>query len=367
MLNKNKNEKSIWYTILHIHNLNEDEYLNLVKRITKYIGLVLLASFVVFLIIAYFGGIDKVINIIESANPYFYLLAFLSVLAGYLIRFIKWNYYLKKMDIIIPKGKSLAVYLSMYSMDLTPGKIGRVLVSYTLNRITDNRVIKIIPIVTFDIFTDFLGVAILSLVAAVYFNAYLIEVIIIDFVLMLPYLFLINSKFYRFIRKVIKSDRFIRLFTLYGDEYYSSQSVLNTPKTYLISILVSVPAAFLNGLALYFSLLAIHIKIVPSMFKTVFVSSVTLLFGMITGIPGNLGVTDGSLVALVSTIFFVRTSVASAATIMARFATLWFGVLLGGILLVYTFRYWSKIKAKPEKVEIDDKDEDKDNTDKKVI
>ncbi len=140
---------------------------------------------------------------------------------------------------------------------------------------------------------------------------------------------------------MVKNERFLKLFNIYGDEYFASQSILNTPKTYAISILVSVPAAFLNASALYFSLLAAHIKVSLPVIETIFIATSSTIFGMITGIPGNLGVTDGSLVALISALFSLNLNVSSAVTIMFRFATLWFGVIIGGVFLIYTFRYWT--------------------------
>ncbi|ASI14297.1 membrane protein [Candidatus Mancarchaeum acidiphilum] len=336
-----KDKKSIWYTILHIQNLNEDDYLHLVKRLMYFVGAGFVASFLIFFVIAYIGGIGRVSNIILSSNVGLYILAFAAVLSGYLIRFIKWDYYLKVVGIEVPKKKSMAIYLSLYSMDLTPGKLGRVLAAYTINRVTKKRVTKIVPIVTMDIFTDFIGVGILAIFTALYFNKFVVEVLAIDILLLLPYLFILNSRFYRFIKRIVKNERFLKFFNIYGDEYFASQSILNTPKTYILSVLVSVPAAFLNALALYFSLLAIHLKVSIPVIETVFIATSSALFGMITGIPGNLGVTDGSLVALISALFSLNLNISSAVTIMFRFATLWFGVIIGGIFLVYTFRYWT--------------------------
>ena len=345
-----KKKKSIWYTILHIQTLNEEEYLHLIRRLTYFIGGGFAVSFLIFIILAYLGGLNKVINIVESANLTLYFLAFLAVFIGYLLRFVKWSYYLKKVGIKVPKRKSLVVYLSLYSMDLTPGKFGRVLAAYTLNRLTDKKITHLVPIVAMDIFTDFLGVGIVAIIVALYFHTFIIEIAIIDILLLIPYLFILNSWFYKIIKKYIKSKRFLKLFSIYGDEYFIAQSTLNTKKTYTISLLVSVPAAFMNASSLYFSLLAIHVKIAPEVLKTVFVSNSTLLFGMVTGVPGNLGVTDASLVTLVSTAFSLNLSLSSAATIMARFATLWFGVLLGGVFLIYSFRYWVNPKDKKKKV-----------------
>ncbi|OJT94463.1 hypothetical protein Micr_00033 [Candidatus Micrarchaeum sp.] len=339
-----KKKSSIWYTITNVNELNKEEYLKLIKRVSLFVGLGFVASFIVFFVIALLGGIGNVIKTMENANPFYYFLAFAAVFAGYLLRFIKWLYYTKQLKLKVPLKKNFIVYLSQYSMNITPGKLGRVLVAYTLSRITNIKASNILPVVTIDIFTDFLGVGILALVSAIYFDQFVIYVLIIDMVLMLPYLFILNDWFYNFMKKMFKKRRFIETFTLYGDEYFASQSVLNTPKTYLVSLVVTIPAAFLNAMALFFALLSIGLA--PHVVASAFIESSSNVFGMITGIPGNIGVTDGSLVALIGTIFKTTFATSSALTIMTRFATLWFGVLLGGATLLYSFRYWTENLSK---------------------
>ncbi|MGC8585990.1 MAG: lysylphosphatidylglycerol synthase transmembrane domain-containing protein [Candidatus Micrarchaeia archaeon] len=337
-------KKSIWYTITHIQRLNRKEYIKLIRRVTAFIMVAFVASFLVFFGIAWFGGISKVTHIIETSNLYIYSLAFVSVLGGYLLRFVKWYYYLKKMNIKIPFRKNLIVYLSLYSMNITPGKVGRILVAYTLNRLTAKKTSNILPIVTLDIFTDFIGVGALALLAAIYFHTYVLYIVIIDIVLIAPFLFIVSDWFYNIIKKIIKSEKVIKFFTLYGDEYFASQSRLNTPMVYAVSLAVSLPAAFLNSMALYFSLLAIGFA--PHIAGVAFIESSSMVLGMITAIPGNIGVTDGALVAFIGSAFEANAAISSAVTIMTRLATLWFGVILGGIMLIYSLRYWSKMPRK---------------------
>ncbi len=341
-------KKSFWYAITHQDKLDRKGYLQLARKASLFVGAGFGVSLVVFIIIALIGGIGKVISIIISANLYIYLLAFVSVLGGYLLRFVKWNYYIKVTGLKVPIKKNLAVYLSLYSMNITPGKIGRVIAAYTLNRITKIRFVNIVPIVTMDIFTDFLGFAILALLAAIYFHRYITYIVIIDVVLLLPFAFILNDWLYNIIKNIFKKSRFIKTFTPYGEEYFHSQNKLNTSKVYLVSLIVTIPAALLNSLTLYFSLLAIGV--IPYPAGTVFVYSSSLMFGMISAVPGNIGVEDGALVALTSSVFHLSTTISSAATIMSRFASLWFGIIIGAIFFFYTLRYWDpRIKEKKGK------------------
>ncbi len=347
LMAKAKGKASLWYRIAHAEKLSEREYMGMVRRVMLFIIVGFLVSLAVFIAIAIIGGIDNVFHIILGSNLYIYSLAFVCVLGAYMLSFIKWNYYLKKLDIRLPFRKNLLVYLSMYSMELTPGRIGRVLVAYTLNRLTKKKLASTVPIVTIDIFTDFLGIAILAFAAAVYFRQYVIYILIIDVVLVLPYAFILSSWFYNLMKRIFRKGMFLRIFTLFGDEYFASQGKLNNISTYAVSLATSVPSALLNALALYFVLLAIGV--IPPLTSSVFVYSSANLIGMVTGIPGNIGITDGSLVAFLGGVLGISTTIGSAATIMVRLATLWFGFALGTALLFYSFRYWLPRKKKSAK------------------
>ena len=339
--------KSFWYGIVGVKKLDKESYIKLARRIGLFVILAFALSFGIFIAIAVFGNFSKVLQVASGANLYIYALAFAAVFANFLVRYGKWTYYMGKLKLKVPRLKNFAVYMSVYSMDITPGRIGRVVAAYTLSRITKIKLPHIIPIVTMDIFTDFLGTALLALFASLYLNRYVVYVIIIDILLLLPFAFILSDWAYNLMKDRIRKSRFLRLFTIYGDEYYASQGKLNTPRVYLTSILFTLPAEFLNSMALYFTLRSLGI--IPSISESVFAYSSSLVFGMISGLPGGIGVTDGTLVALLNSVYTLGPAISSAATIMARAALLWFGVALGAIFLFYTIRYWNPKDDKKKK------------------
>ncbi len=344
---KKKKNPSFWYSITKATNPTEKEWKKNINKISLFIGIAIAVSFVVFIVIALIGGIGKVFTIILNSNLAIYLLSFFFVFIGFLIRFIKWDYYLKELKIIVPFKKNFITYMSLYSMNITPGKIGRILVAYTLNRVTKTKLTSTLPIVTFDIFTDFIGIAIVALATAIYFHTYVLYMLIINAALLIPYLFILNSWFYRLLKSKMGKSRFFLRFSLYGDEYFASQSKLNNPKTYLVSLATSVPAAVFNALALFFVLIAIGIN--PLLLPSIFIQTSSQVLGMVSASPGNIGVTDGALVALLGSMMKLSVSKSSAVTIMSRLATLWFGVGLGGIFLMYSMKYWKPNTKKKKK------------------
>ncbi len=334
-----KRNKSLWYSITHQEELDKKGYLKLINSVSIFVIAGLIVSALVFVAIAFAGGFSNVVSVILSSNLYIYAVAIMAVFTGYMLRYVKWAYYIKRLGLKVSSWKNLAVYLSLYSMDITPGKFGRVLAAYTLNRITNIKFMNIVPIVTMDIFSDFIGTGLVALGASLYFHEYVIYVVAIDIVLLLPFAFILNKWLFNKFKKLLGKYNFIEKFTIYGEEYYASQSVLNSPKVYGVSILVTVPAAMLNAIALYFTIMALGFHISASASLLTFSS--TQIFGMVSAVPGNIGVTDGALTAILSSSLKLPAAISSAATIMVRLATLWFGVAMGSAFLLYTLRFWN--------------------------
>jgi uncharacterized protein (TIRG00374 family) len=342
-----KKKRNFWFTITHTKSMTAEEYKSAINKVIGTVGIVFLVSLLVFIALGFIGGIQQVVEAILSSNLYLYALAFLSVFIGYLISFGKWTYFMRKLGIKVSLKKNLAVYLSLYSMDLTPGKIGRVVTAYTLSRITKIKVFQVLPIVAMDTVTDFLGMAVVALAAAVYFNQFLLIVVVADFISIMPAFFVLNDWFFKLLKKLMKKSEYLEMITIYGEEYFASQSKLNSPRTYLVSMMFTIPSAILYSLSLYFVILAVtqtsFVLVAPvvPLGHTVLIYYTAQVIGSVTSLPGNIGVTDGALVAMLGSVLHFNAYDSSAITIMTRIASLWFGVLIGGVFLFYTLRYWN--------------------------
>ncbi|MGI0100711.1 MAG: lysylphosphatidylglycerol synthase transmembrane domain-containing protein [Candidatus Micrarchaeaceae archaeon] len=319
------------------------EYVHLIHRLRLFAMLGLGASIAVFILVAIFGGFKGVISTIEHANTYFYSMAFVCVFLGFMARYGKWGYYMHRLGIKVDQTKSFLIYLSAGSMDITPGRVGRIIAAYTLKKVTNIKFMSIAPIVTMDLFTDFFGFAILAFFTALYVRKYLVYVLAFDLILIIPFILVINPWIFNYI-KTKKKWHFLGRLARHGDNYYMSQNKLNKPSIYIGSLLFTVPADILNSMGLYFSLLAIGIK--PKAVISLFIFATSQIFGMVSTLPGGIGVTDATLVALIKAMLGLSPAASSAVTIMTRMATLWFGVVLGFIVLAYTLSYWQTQKKR---------------------
>ncbi|MCL5419475.1 MAG: flippase-like domain-containing protein [Candidatus Marsarchaeota archaeon] len=323
------------------------EYRRKMENIRFIIIVVLAASFAVFAAIAalaiYSEGLAKFVGGIESMNPYYFLAALGVIFLGYVIRFPKWEFYLRKLKVKIPRAKNFLIYLSMYSMDITPGRWGRAMVSYTINRISKVSFARTFPAVVADIFTDFLGFVVVLIVSMIFVHKFFGISLIITILLVIPFVFVYIKGPFLYVKKRFGHIKRLRSVFDIGNLYFRYNKMLKG-SAYAYSMLYTIPAMFLNGLALYLVILAFGVNMPLSSLPTVlFIFSSSLILGMISGLPATLGVTDAALIGYL-TLFFPATigiGLASIITIFFRIATVWFVEGFGFSALLYTMKYWS--------------------------
>jgi uncharacterized protein (TIRG00374 family) len=72
----------------------------------------------------------------------------------------------------------------------------------------------------------------------------------------------------------------------------------------------------------------------PLLLQATFIYAIASLLGAISFLPGGLGATEGTMAILLTELSGLEKDPAIAATLLARFATLWFAVLLGIVALL---------------------------------
>jgi len=77
--------------------------------------------------------------------------------ANYLIRFIKWERYRTLLGVELDRRTSFHIYLAGFSMGVTPGKMGEVLKSWLIKKVTGHSIHHTAPIVVAERVTDLLG------------------------------------------------------------------------------------------------------------------------------------------------------------------------------------------------------------------
>ena len=108
----------------------------------------------------------------------------------------------------------------------------------------------------------------------------------------------------------------------------------SAPRATLIAVGLGTLSWLGEGVGFYLILLGLG---VPGGWETagsaVFILSFATVIGAISTLPGGLGAAEGTIAGMLAIVLSLPGSLAAAATLLIRFATLWFGVTLG--LLVW--------------------------------
>jgi uncharacterized membrane protein YbhN (UPF0104 family) len=248
---------------------------------------------------------------------------------NYGLRFARWEYYLRRVDVVVPLAESARVFVAGFVMSISPGKVGEVLKSLLLHEARGVSIARTAPIVVAERLTDLLalvllaafgslalgqgptialtgGLAALGLWAACAFRP--LGELCLRLAERLPLLGRISPR----LREAYES-----LHALVGPAPLTAATALATVSWALECVTLQVIA---EGFGVHLDLL-----------QSAFAYSVPTIVGALAMMPGGLGVTEASMAGVLTSIggATMSASVATATTMLVRIATLWWAVVLG--------------------------------------
>lgn len=255
------------------------------------------------------------------------------VLLNYVLRFVKWQYYLRLIEVHgLARRDSGLIFVAGFTMVMTPGKAGELLKAYLVRERTGTELTRTVPVVLIDRLTD--GMATLTLIG-VGLIAFPFGWPIFTAGLAGAALFLFVVQREGMVKSILDRLRRTRLRARINSIealYYSTRFLLR-PRPLLVAVGLGVVSWFGECVAFFVILTGLGID--PSwhlLLAATFVFGASAWAGALSFLPGGLGATEASAVALLLltvTDASMNESVAVAATLLMRFATLWFGVFLG--------------------------------------
>lgn len=258
-------------------------------------------------------------------------------LGNYIVRFFKWEYYLKLIQVPLKRADSFSIFMSGLIMSVTPGKMGELLKSYLIKQVNSTPVSKTAPIVLAERATDFLSLTIMALIGAYIFDYGKNIAMIIGMILILSVIILSNKTIFIMLTNIISRINFISKYADKIQTAYDSSSRLLAIRPLLLMILVSTISWGFECIGYYIILknFELNVSVVWSFFSYSF----STIVGAVSMLPGGLGVTEGSL-TLMGFQKGLAENDAVATTFIIRVVTLWFAVLVGAIsLLIYQKRF----------------------------
>lgn len=284
--------------------------------------------------------------------------AILALTSGnYVLRFFKWQFYLRQIGVRGLRWQdSFAIYFSGLGMVVTPGKVGEWLKSYLLREVHGTPFIRSAPILIAERLTD--SVALLVIAAAgviVFRDAWPLTILVAAGCVALVF----AARHRPLAMGVIGiSGRLpvVRRFSAQLSEFYESTYVVLEPWSVLAMTALSLVSWFFEVLAFFVTLLGMGVDASPSLLlKTAFILPIATLAGALFMTPGGLGVAEGGITGLTKSLIGLSKSEAAVGTLIVRFGTLWFGVIIGlGVLMVMIRRLSAQAAARGAAAVVED-------------
>ena len=298
--------------------------------------------FIFFLILAIFllfqDGIQSW-QLISHINYWLISSAIFFSIADVCFDFFSWYYYLNETEKKLLNNQpspyqknfktSFLVFLAGFATDLLPAKMGTFSRPMLLKKV-QHLPLRLGAAIQFNaLFADFCAAAIIAIIGLLLMNyEFSILILTIIFILLMVGIFILTFKFSQMQALV---QRLIRPFfppeAAFGitDLQIATLQLLK-PNHLLVTINTKLFSWCCMGLSLYLILHSLGYDLHWS--ETIFIVTISAIVGVISMLPGGIGVTDASLVGFL-VYLSIPTDIAVFIIFIYRLISFWFWVLVG--------------------------------------
>ncbi len=290
-------------------------------------------SALVYLVLSLHAEIPNVLEQLRGFRWALLVPILLLSLANYFIRFLRWEYYLRTLDIRIRLRDSLSIFLSGLAMTITPGKVGELLKSLLLKEVAGTPMARSAPVVVAERLTDFLAVVMLAGVGIGTYYQDRWWALALAGAGLVGIIGVLNSE-----RLSLGVVHLVARVPMVGkvapklEEAYRATAQILGPSPLIVGLGLALGGWFAECLG-YYVVFQGHGVDAPLRLAT-FLYAFSVIAGIIS--PGGLGVTDILLgVGAEELVPGMTPSVGVSTAFVIRLATLWFAVLVGSVALIH--------------------------------
>ena len=271
------------------------------------------------------GDASRILSALRGFPPTTGLACLAAVSLGFLLRWAKFELYLRRLDVRISFRESLTIFLAGMSMAVTPGKLGEVLKSFLLRDRAGVPVSRTAAVVLLERVTDVIALLVILALGRSADGLGWVEAVAGMGALGLLGVLLAPGPVIRLLGAETAGWRGALARVL------EAGRVVAAPGVTLLASLVSIPSWGLEALALSWLLAGFGAELPWTVAAEAYAFST--LAGAVSMLPGGLGAAEGSLAWMLEK-GGATASVAVAATLLLRLATLWYAVGVGVLALM---------------------------------
>jgi len=284
---------------------------------------------------ALLSGISDVIDLISSYRWSFFAMAVGLSLVNSFLRFLKRQYYFSLSGVgRLSFANNFRLFLASFPLAATPIRVGESYKGLWLNKCSGVPLTRSISVYTVDHIFDGLSVFVLSLFGSLAFPV-LWPFFAGLFILFVIAIFSISGSSDS--PRVFELRENLKIFEVFLPGLRKSideNPVLFKPWTMALTFAIGLASWFADGMALYFILMGLGLEASWVLVGVTFLAfSFSLLIGVISNLPGGLGVVELAMATLLTVLLGAHPGFAVVATILFRLATFWGGFGIG--LLVW--------------------------------
>jgi glycosyltransferase 2 family protein len=305
------------------------------------IGLGLVAT-----VLALVGDIRELGHRLDQVSWSWVGLAVFLSLANYIIRWLRWQLYLRHQNIALPRASSAIVFGAGLSFAITPAKLGELGKSYLLREMHGVPTAQSIPVVIAERVTDLVALLSLAVVGVSVYGVATSLVLSAGAIIAAGMLLLSWARPAHAVLALLTRPRRLRRLRQPLRAVYADLATMCRPRILALATALSIPAWLCECIGFAVILHAFPDTHVDAGLA-IMIYALTTIAGAMSFLPGGLGVTEAAMtLLLIRSGSHITGSTAIAATMLTRFATLWFGVLLGLAFMVAARRRTLRLAAK---------------------
>ncbi|GAB4074283.1 lysylphosphatidylglycerol synthase transmembrane domain-containing protein [Barrientosiimonas marina] len=293
---------------------------------------------IVVAVLLLFGDLQRVGDVLVTMPWQMLGLAFLLTLASYGLRLWKWQAFSRWASFPVSRRDNTAIFFIGLMMSITPGKAGELIKSYLLKQRAGVAYTASAPVVIYDRLSDLLAMLLLIGSGLLIYPIGAPLILLVAVAIVAFFLLLGRRQLTGWLIQLVTRPRRLRRFRLGLHRFYRQMRFFMQFRLLSFSFLLSAAAWLLECVSLYVVIQAVGVDI--SLAASILIFSLGTLAGALSMIPGGLGVAEGSIAGLL-VYFGAGGSMAVTISLVIRFVTLWFGVILGVLVFLLTRRRFS--------------------------
>jgi uncharacterized protein (TIRG00374 family) len=288
-------------------------------------------GFLVVVALMLFSDLQKVSSRIYGFRWELFPIVLLLTLFNYTLRGIKFHYYVQLISSAkVPLKNTSRLFLAGFPLAVTPGKVGEALKGIWIHHETGAPTAKGISVVLAERISDGLAVLFLSTLGVIayphYWPAFTIVLILLLGFILISQIQPIALGFLNLIARIPLVNRIVPGL----ETFYEGSYILFKPTATLIAVSLGMISWLGEGIGFYLILTGLGIPpSTESLSIAVFILAFSTVVGAVTALPGGLGAAEASISGMLVFLLDLTQDTAAAATLLIRFATLWFGIGIG--------------------------------------